>query len=378
MRRKDGKSKRRALRRLPQFKYGLRDNPRSEFSRDGLEEFDKPYTVTSLFSGCGGLDLGFLGGFSVLGQSYGRLPFEILSAVDNSEDAVETYRLNISDNVLLADLTKTDLEDLPATDVLMGGFPCQDFSSSGTKAGLEGERGRLYRVLVRYMRKHRPKVVVAENVPHFAKLAGGSIIRTVLKEFEEVGYRFTVWTLNAPDYGLPQSRERIFLIGVRNDLEGCPVIPQPTHQQRHMPIDEALHDLERVEDERVTNQSQYFVATRASAGGGQGDHTNQRGKVAYCIRANSRGRIQFHYSLDRRLTVRECARLQAFPDEFVFPFSTQRNLTLIGNAVPPTLGHHVARSIASYLSGTAVERSCIGLGKSSAGQTPLFQLGAAS
>ena len=127
-----------------------------------------------------------------------------------------------------------------------------------------------------------------------------------------------------------------------------------------MTISEALCDLESIADERVTNQSQYFVATRATSGGGQGDNVNEPDKVAYCIRANARGRIQFHYKLDRRLTVRECARLQTFPDEFVFPFTTQRNLNLIGNAVPPILAHAVANTVAAFLS--AVSGECASLG----------------
>ena len=139
------------------------------------------------------------------------------------------------------------------------------------------------------------------------------------------------------------------MIGVRDDLESEPLKPVPTHLDRYIPINVALSDLEGINDESITNQSQYFVATRATKGGGQGDRTNRAGKVAYCIRANSRGRIQFHYALDRRLTVRECARLQSFPDEFVFPYSTQRNLTMIGNAVPPILAHKVACSVVDYL-----------------------------
>ena len=108
-------------------------------------------------------------------------------------------------------------------------------------------------------------------------------------------------------------------------------------------------DLEQIVDETVANQSQYFVSSRATSGGGQGDNVNDPDKVAYCIRANARGRIQFHYRLDRRLTVRECARVQTFPDAFVFPFTTQRNLTLIGNAVPPILAHAVAQSVCNFI-----------------------------
>jgi DNA (cytosine-5)-methyltransferase 1 len=240
-------------------------------------------------------------------------------------------------------------QDMPQADVLTGGFPCQDFSSSGPKVGLAGKRGRLYEVLVDYMRTHRPKVVVGENVPHLARLAKGQMLETILDDLEAEGYNFQVWELYGPDYGLPQSRRRLILMGVRNDLPGFPQLPRPTHATKPITVDLALADLEEVADESIPNQSQYFIASRATAGGGQGDHSNVRGKVAYCIRANARGRIQFHYELDRRLTVRECARLQSFPDEFVFPFSTQRNLTLIGNAVPPILGHAVAKSVAEYL-----------------------------
>lgn len=349
MRRKDGRPKRKARRTMPEYEHGFRDHPaNSKFSGEGHRD---AISVVSLFAGCGGLDLGFEGGFEYNGQEYRPLPFRVQVAVDNNPDAVAAYKLNLGDVALNADLVAMPAADLPRADVLLGGFPCQDFSSSGKKQGLLGERGTLFRVLTQYMEEHAPKMVVAENVPHLARLRGGAYLRTILDEFESAGpgYRFQVWNLYGPDYGLSQSRRRLFIVGVRRDLDAAPVPPAPVYAGRHVPIDEALADLESVTDETVTNQSQYFVASRATAGGGQGDHTNQRGRVAYCIRANARGRIQFHYSLDRRLTVRECARLQAFPDQFVFPFSTQRNLTLVGNAVPPILGHAVASELAQYL-----------------------------
>ena len=191
-------------------------------------------------------------------------------------------------------------------------------------------------------------MVVGENVPHLARLNGGAYLSAILKEFEEVGYHFDLWELYAPDFGVPQSRRRLFFIGIRDDLPGFPHRPVPTVRQP-VTIAEALADLEGVDDETVPNQSQFFVSSKATSGGGQGDHKNDPDKVSYCIRANARGRIQFHHRLDRRLTVRECARLQTFPDEFVFPFTTQRNLTLIGNAVPPVLGYSVAKSVLAYL-----------------------------
>lgn len=354
MRRKDGKRKRPARRTMPKYEYGFRNHPATAEYRHSACDGVTPVNakrVVSLFAGCGGMDLGFLGGFTHLGQLFEALPFDIVAAIDNSKDAVETYRLNLSDDAQVGDLTKIKPDDLPPADVLIGGFPCQDFSSCGPKVGLRGERGQLYTKLADYMQHHMPAVVVGENVPHLARMANGEWLETILSEFESIGYHFDVWDLYAPDYGLSQSRRRLFLVGVRDDLRGYPSKPAPSHSNGIIPIDIALADLESVDDESVTNQSQFYVASRASSGGGQGDHTNERGKVSYCIRANSRGRIQFHYSKERRLTVRECARLQAFPDEFVFPYSTQRNLSLIGNAVPPILAHRVAASVKAFLDG---------------------------
>ncbi len=295
------------------------------------------------------MDLSFTGGFRIFGNLYKKLPFDILASYDFLQDAVACHKLNLGEYAHCVDLTKLPANQIPSADILTGGFPCQDFSSSGPKTGFDGKRGRLYRILVDYMTVHQPKIVVGENVPHLARLNNGEYINAIFREFEQVGYHFDVWELYAPDFGVPQSRRRLFFIGVRNDLPGFPVKPMPTHHHKNRTISDALADLEGVDDETIANQSQFFISSKATSGGGQGDHKNAPDKVAYCIRANARGRIQFHHHLDRRLTVRECARLQTFPDEFVFPYTTQRNLTLIGNAVPPVLGYRVAESIASYL-----------------------------
>jgi len=350
MRRKDGKGKRKARRTMPVFNGGFHVNSCLEHLHPLANSETPKLTVASMFAGCGGLDLGLEGGFEYLGQKFGKLPVDVIAAYDNSKDAVETYNLNFGKDIAKeVDLINVDVNDLPYADILTGGFPCQDFSSSGPKKGFEGKRGKHYLAMVEYMKIHQPKIVIGENVRYLARLNKGKYLEKVISDFEAQGYHFTVWDLYGPDYGLSQSRRRLFLIGVRNDIFGYPVKPEAKYKNNILPIERAIEDLVEIEDETVTNQSQYFVATRATSGGGQGDHTNKRGEVAYCIRANSRGRIQFHYELDRRLTVRECARLQSFPDEFVFPYSTQRNLTLIGNAVPPILGHQVGASIVSFI-----------------------------
>ncbi len=354
VRTKSGLPKRRALRRKAEFQHGFRDNPAVEATiNPSLKPGAKPSTdaipAVSFFAGCGGLDLGVLGGFHFHRKYYEPLPFQIMGAYDNDPRAVETYRLNISEHAHVQDLETADMETMPAAEVLFGGFPCQDFSSCGHKQGFSGPRGKLYKVMIEYMKVHRPKVVVGENVPLLAGMKGGTLLRTIVSELADAGYLVKTWFLNCPDYGLPASRRRIFIVCVRNDLAGFPKEPPATHLFRPLTIDEALDDLIPVTDESIPNQSQYFVATKATAGAGQGDQVSVRGEVAYAVRANAKARIHFHYELDRRLTVRECARLQSFPDEFVFPYAAGPNVILIGNAIPPIVGHHVGRSIAAYV-----------------------------
>ena len=353
MRPKSGLPKRRALKNVPEFDFAFRSNPSIQNLlhpniRTAGDGGPNAIRVVSMFSGCGGLDLGILGGFNYLGEYYEPQPFDIVGAYDNDEKAVQTYKLNISDRIELADLMAIDVADIPQADVLLGGFPCQDFSSCGHKRGLSGHRGQLYQAMVEYMKVHRPIVALGENVPLLAGMQGGKVLAKIVNDIEAVGYRVKVWKINCPDYGLPQSRHRIIISCVRDDIDIDLKVPQMTHFTRHRSIDEAIDDLINITDESVPNQSQYFVATKATAGAGQGDHTSVRGKIGYAVRANAKARVHFHYELARRLTIRECARLQSFPDEFVFPFSATANLIQIGNAVPPIVGHHLGRSIAAF------------------------------
>ena len=312
-------------------------------------ETAETWDVCSLFAGCGGLDLGFSGGFEYKGIEFQKLGFSIRAAYEIDALAVYTYKKNIGDHIIQRDLTELQPNEAPEHDVLIGGFPCQDFSSCGPKRGLCSPRGQLYRVFLKVMHEHHPKVVVAENVPNLARMQDGEVIRTILDDLTSVGYRFKVWTLYAPDFGIPQKRTRVFLVGVRDDLPGFPTEPQPTYLLNHRTIDWAISDLEEIVDESVPNQSQYFKASRAKRGNGQGDEVSRAGEPSYTVRANAKSRVQFHYKLARRLTIRECARLQTFPDTFVFPHSATANIMQIGNAVPPMLAHHVAKSVADYL-----------------------------
>lgn len=308
------------------------------------------YSVVSYFCGCGGLDLGFLGGFEYCGTRYRRLPFNIIDAFDNNQQCIESYNDYFAEKATLADLGEFDPKNTKKADVLIGGFPCQDFSSCGPLKGLSSDRGNLYKTMIRYMEQYRPKIVVGENVINIERMEDGAVLETIIKDLENVGYKVKKWNMFAPDYGIPQRRHRIILVCVRSDLSGFPNKPRILYNEdNYRSIEWAIGDLINTVDESVPNQSQFFKASKAKRGNGQGDEKNVKEKPAYTIRANPKSRVQFHYLLDRRLTVRECARIQTFPDDYKFKHSMTTSISQIGNAVPPVLGYEIAKCIARYL-----------------------------
>lgn len=205
------------------------------------------------------------------------------------------------------------------------------------------------------MEIHKPSLVIGENVINLERMDNGNVLNTITNDLEKVGYKVKVWKMFAPDYGIPQRRTRLFFICVRDDIHekhGFPSQPIAAYSAgNYHSIEWAIGDLEDVTDDSVPNQDQFFGASKAKNGNGQGDESNKKDLPAYTIRANPKSRVQFHYSpsLNRRLTVRECARIQTFPDDFKFSHAKTASISQIGNAVPPVLAHIVATSIADYL-----------------------------
>ncbi|WP_223996008.1 DNA cytosine methyltransferase [Burkholderia gladioli] len=307
------------------------------------------FKVVSFFAGCGGLDLGFRGDFVYRDERYRALPFRLLRAYEFEERCRATYEKNVGLHFELCDLSDADVTQMPSADVLIGGFPCQEFSICGPRRGIDSKRGNLFKAMSRYARHHKPKLVIAENVAHIARLNGGADLNVIRRSFACAGYRSYIWNMYAADYGVPQARDRVVLIFVRSDLKGAPEQPEPLFKDCPRSIEWAIGDLVDIIDESVPNQSQYFKAGLAASGHGQGDETSRRLEPGYTVRANAKSRVQFHYSLPRRLTVRECARLQTFPDDFVFPHAATANIMQIGNAVPPVLGHIIACQVEEFL-----------------------------
>lgn len=163
------------------------------------------YKIVSLFSGCGGLDLGFI-----------NQGFKVIWANDFFKEAVETYKNNIGDHIVFGDITKISNEEIPNDfDVLLGGFPCQGFSVANTKRSMKDERNFLYKELLRVLKDKRPKFFVAENVKGLLSMQKGKIIEMIIDDFKSLGYDVDYRLLKASDYGVPQNRERVVIIGNR-------------------------------------------------------------------------------------------------------------------------------------------------------------------
>lgn len=326
------------------------------------------YKVVSLFSGCGGLDLGIEGGFSYLGKYYDKNPFKIIWANDINEKATKTQKLNFKDlDVVCGDITKIlngtqnnqlnfleDVNTLPQhADVVIGGFPCQDFSLAGKRQGLSVERGKLYQSMAKVIEIVKPKVFLAENVKGLISWENGLAIKTIIEDFSKLGYNVAFKLFNTADYGVPQTRERVIIVGIRKDIDKNIEWPKPTHSatdQNLLPwvtIQDAIHDLE--DDEKHKSLPNYGYSKAKFCHGKQGNTITKANKPAPTMRAEHHGNIEFHYSLPRRLSAREAARIQSFPDNFVFVQSTTDAYRQIGNAVAPVFAWHMAQMLKNIL-----------------------------
>ncbi|MDR0913993.1 MAG: DNA cytosine methyltransferase [Oscillospiraceae bacterium] len=329
------------------------------------------YDVISLFSGCGGLDLGFKGGFTYLGKKYKKNPFNIIWANDINKKATETQKLNFPETqVVCGDIAELlgiedgDVEqlsvfekkiELPKADVVIGGFPCQDFSLAGKRQGLSVKRGKLYKSMAKVIEIVKPKIFLAENVKGLMSWENGLAIDTIVKDFSELGYNVDYRLFNSADFGVPQCRERVIIVGIREDLYADFKWLQPTHSDNDMKthlkpwctIKEAIGDLEDEKKHNSLPNSGYSKAKLFP--GTQGNTKTKADKPAPTMRAEHHGNIEFHYSLPRRLSAREAARIQSFPDDFVFVSSTTDAYRQVGNAVAPVFAWHLAQMLADTL-----------------------------
>jgi len=303
------------------------------------------HTVVSLFSGCGGMDLGFRGGFSFLGKEYPQHDFEIIWANDINESACKTYTHNLGHKIHHGDIW-SKMDDLPdQADIVIGGFPCQDISVNGKGAGIDGKRSGLYRAMVEAVAKIKPKIFVAENVKGLLMRQHEQALKKILHDFQKLGYKVDYRLYLVAEYGVPQTRERVIITGTRIDL------PDFCHPDGMLENDEyvsaktAIHDLSCLDENPGINH----IWSRAGKSPDQGSRRLRDDRPGYTIRAECHGNIQWHYELPRRISMREAARIQSFPDDFIFCAGLRETERQIGNAVPPVFAWHIANAVADFM-----------------------------
>jgi DNA (cytosine-5)-methyltransferase 1 len=339
----------------------------------------KKKTVLDLFSGCGGMSLGFE-----------QAGFEIKLGIDNWNDALLTFKNNHKNsNILECDLSLLEPSEIgiDSIDVIIGGPPCQGFSIAGKRI-IEDERNDLYKSFVRFVSYFKPKVFVMENVPNILSMGNGVIKSKIINDFVELGYNVNSQVLMSSDYGVPQNRKRAFFIGIKNNesFEFPKFI-----DMRKITSEEAISDLPDVSitdgfkyplpptsnyQKEIRNGSKYLfnhqltehkektikIISLVPDGGNYKDlpeHLKDTRKVNIAwTRLNSQKpsftidtghRHHFHYKFNRVPTVRESARIQSFPDDFIFFGSKTSQYRQVGNAVPPLLAKHLASRLKEYL-----------------------------
>ena len=328
---------------------------------------NKVLNVVSLFSGCGGMDLGFRGDFNVFNKHYEKNNYNIIFANDIVEAACKTYENYFKHVPLCVDINEVSTKDIPKADVVIGGFPCQDFSLAGNRKGLTADRGRLYLQLKRVVDDLRPLAFLAENVDGLRITSKGedtSALDIILNDFRSLGYNVEYKLLNAANYGVPQIRKRIIIMGIRNDLNKTIYYPKAVRDKNSiahpwMTAKEAIDDLwDKIDSPGIFNHSSkdYSKAKFYHGKKTQGNNRILADRPSCTIRAEHHGNIEGHYrtykennpddiSGWRRLSVRECARLQSFPDDFEFTCAASSAYKQVGNAVPPILGWYAARAL---------------------------------
>ena len=308
--------------------------------------------TVALFAGCGGLDLGF--------ENAG---FDIIWANDNNKKIESTYRYNHKNTeLIIKSLVDIKSEEIPDCDIIIGGPPCQSWSLAGAMKGKEDSRGQLFYEYVRVIKDKRPMAFVAENVKGIISKAHIESFNEIVDMFKEAGYTVTYKLVNAKNYGVPQDRERVFIVGVRNDLKVSYEFPKETNNEgNYVTLENAIGDLRDNPGEWMEGSFSPIFMSR--------NRRRSWNEVAFTVQASGR-QTQIHpdspemEKIDkdkwqfknnssmkvRRMSVRECARIQTFPDDFEFLGAPiNENYKMIGNAVPVKLAEAIATNLRACL-----------------------------
>lgn len=318
--------------------------------------------IISLFSGAGGMDLGFK-----------NAGFNIIWANEYDNTIWETYKKNHSTLLDVRDIRKIPSSEIPECDGIIGGPPCQSWSEAGALRGIDDSRGKLFYEFIRILNDKKPKFFVAENVSGMLADMHKEAVQNIIHHFEKAGYNMNINLLNASDYGIPQDRKRVFYIGFRKDLKIN--FEWPKTISNKMTLKDAIWDLKdsaiKALDKNKSNGNSCEISNHEYMNGGFSTIYMSRNRVrsweeqSFTIQAggrhapihpqapkmlfveqNKRIFVPGKEELYRRLSVRECARIQTFPDDFNFYYNDIADgYKMIGNAVPVNLAYEVAREI---------------------------------
>ena len=308
--------------------------------------------IASLFSGAGGLDKGFE-----------KAGFHVVWANENDSNVWDTFQLNFPNTKLdKRSITEVHSKDIPEIDGIVGGPPCQSWSEAGAGRGINDKRGKLFYDYIRILKEKQPSFFLAENVAGILHPKHKEAFAHIIAEFGEAGYEISYKLLNANDYNVPQDRLRVIIIGYRKNLGKKFEFPEA---QKYKPVlRDAIDDL-RNENLDIANHeymnggfsSIYMSRNRVRSwdepsftiqAGGRHAPLHPQAPKMELIGKDKRRFIQGEEALYRRLSVRECARIQTFPDDFIFKYNKIADgYKMIGNAVPVNFAYHLASKIMS-------------------------------
>ena len=328
----------------------------------------KKLRIVSLFSGCGGLDLGFE-----------KAKYDIVWANEYDKDIWATYRKNHLSTILdTRSITDIDENEIPDCDGIIGGPPCQSWSEGGAKRGLKDKRGRLFYDYIRVLKAKQPLFFLAENVSGMLLNCHADALEGIKQAFKDAGYNLSFKMLNACDYNVPQDRKRVFFVGIRKDIGIDFLFPEP--MKKKITLRQAIGDLPQnplpVANGIYPNRTHPTIPNHEYMTGGFSSIYMSRNRVrgwddvSFTIQAQARQapihpqapKMTFisenhrefkkgEEHLYRRLSVRECARIQTFPDDFIFLYDNiSVGYKMIGNAVPVNLAYAMADAIKTQLS----------------------------
>lgn len=294
----------------------------------------------SLFCGAGGLDYGF--------QSAG---INVIWANDYDPDACATHLKQCNSEVVCGDISEISNSSIPDADIILGGFPCQGFSQGGARR-LDDPRNKLYVQYLRIINAKKPKIFFGENVKGLLTIGEGTVYKSIINDFSDCGYRIYSFLVNAKNYGVPQDRERIIIVGVRNDMDGF-LIDKPTTQHPSVIKDVIAQGATvNINDVCQDSYSSRYMSRNRKRGWDEASYTIPAMAKQVPLYPGSPDMIKIdrdHWSFGvgytRRLSWRECAAIQTFPQSQEFSGNLTSKYRQIGNAVPCKLAEAFAKQI---------------------------------